>query len=182
MRRLGLVVCLSILSVPVEARVVSYSPVTNGAAVPAVQMRTNRHYVLIEAEDPRACPNGSDAARLVVYDSTGAEPPRAVFPPGGRAFILSAAAFEDETGLRLVLETNADVGGGPPGLRTLYSSDGGSTWQRLSRPRGLFYLETIAYDISSNAIVSSMTTLFNGLGFHQTFPTSLSSTEVVMSE
>jgi Flp pilus assembly protein TadG len=41
---------------------------------------------------------------------------------------------------------------------------------------------TIAYDISSNAIVSSMTTLFNGLGFHQTFPTSLSSTEVVMSE
>jgi hypothetical protein len=41
---------------------------------------------------------------------------------------------------------------------------------------------TVAYDISTNAIVSSMTTLFNGLGFTQTFPTSLSATEVVMSE
>lgn len=41
---------------------------------------------------------------------------------------------------------------------------------------------TVAYDLSSNSIVSSMTTLFNGLGFTQTFPTSLSATEVVMSE
>src|SRR6266849_6828911 len=41
---------------------------------------------------------------------------------------------------------------------------------------------TVAYDLSTNAIVSSMTTLFNGLGFTQTFPTSLSATEVVMSE
>jgi Flp pilus assembly protein TadG len=41
---------------------------------------------------------------------------------------------------------------------------------------------TVAYDLSTNSIVSSMTTLFNGLGFHQTFPTSLSATEVVMSE
>jgi Flp pilus assembly protein TadG len=41
---------------------------------------------------------------------------------------------------------------------------------------------TIAYDLSSNSIVSSMTTLFNGLGFHQAFPTTLSATEVVMSD
>jgi Flp pilus assembly protein TadG len=41
---------------------------------------------------------------------------------------------------------------------------------------------TVAYDLSTNSIVSSMTTLFNGLGFSQTFPTSLSATEVVMSE
>jgi Flp pilus assembly protein TadG len=41
---------------------------------------------------------------------------------------------------------------------------------------------TVAYDLSSNSIVSSMTTLFNGLGFSQAFPTSLSATEVVMSD
>lgn len=41
---------------------------------------------------------------------------------------------------------------------------------------------TVAYDLSSNDIVSTMTTLFNGLGFSQTFPTSLSSTEIAMSE
>lgn len=41
---------------------------------------------------------------------------------------------------------------------------------------------TVAYDLSSNSIVSSMTTLFNGLGFHQVFPTSLSATEIVMSD
>ena len=41
---------------------------------------------------------------------------------------------------------------------------------------------TVAYDLSSNSIVSSMTTVFNGLGFHNTFPTTLSSTEIVMSE
>lgn len=41
---------------------------------------------------------------------------------------------------------------------------------------------TIAYDISSNALVSGMKTLFSGLGFGTTLPTTLSATEVVMSE
>ena len=41
---------------------------------------------------------------------------------------------------------------------------------------------TVTYDLSSNSIVSSMTNLFSGLGFHNTFPTTLSSTEIVMSD
>ncbi|MDO8432396.1 MAG: hypothetical protein Q7S58_08320 [Candidatus Binatus sp.] len=41
---------------------------------------------------------------------------------------------------------------------------------------------TVSYDISSNPLVSSMATLFSGLGFGQTLPTTLSATEVVMSE
>src|SRR5258708_10252497 len=41
---------------------------------------------------------------------------------------------------------------------------------------------TVAYDISSNTLVSGMTALFRGLGFGSTFPTTLSATEVVMSE
>jgi Flp pilus assembly protein TadG len=41
---------------------------------------------------------------------------------------------------------------------------------------------TVAYDISSNALVSGMATLFTGLGFGSTLPTTLSATEIVMSE
>jgi len=41
---------------------------------------------------------------------------------------------------------------------------------------------TVAYDISSNSLISSMSSLFSGLGFGHNFPTSLSATEVVMSE
>jgi len=41
---------------------------------------------------------------------------------------------------------------------------------------------TVAYDISSNALIASMSALFTGLGFGSSLPTSLSATEVVMSE
>jgi hypothetical protein len=41
---------------------------------------------------------------------------------------------------------------------------------------------TVAYDISSNTLVTGMKTLFTALGFGSTFPTTLSATEVVMSE
>ncbi len=41
---------------------------------------------------------------------------------------------------------------------------------------------TVAYDISSNSLISSVSHLFTGLGFGHTFPTSLTATEVVMSE
>jgi Flp pilus assembly protein TadG len=41
---------------------------------------------------------------------------------------------------------------------------------------------SVTYDLTSNSIVSSMSTLFRGIGFAQTFPTTLSATEVVMSD
>ncbi len=52
----------------------------------------------------------------------------------------------------------------------------------VQAPFGQPVTVTVAYDLSGNAIVSSMMKLFTGLGFRQTFPTSLSSTEVVMRE
>src|SRR5438046_2464695 len=41
---------------------------------------------------------------------------------------------------------------------------------------------TVAYDISSNPLVSAMASLFSGFGFGTTLPTTLSATEIVMSE
>ena len=41
---------------------------------------------------------------------------------------------------------------------------------------------TIAYDLSSNALVSSMSTMFAALGLAQTLPTSLTATETAMSD
>jgi Flp pilus assembly protein TadG len=41
---------------------------------------------------------------------------------------------------------------------------------------------TVSYDLSSNALLSSMTSLFKGLHLKVTFPTSLSATESVISQ
>ena len=41
---------------------------------------------------------------------------------------------------------------------------------------------TISYDLSSNVLVSSMTTLFASLGMPVTFPTTVAATETAMSE
>src|SRR5262245_20353019 len=141
MKRLVLaVLCLSGAS---QARVLSYSPVTDRTVTPAVQHRTNRHYALIEVEASSGGPSFvpcSFAApgRLVVYDASGAEEPRTVFPPSGEARIYAAAAQESGAALRLLVQTDADVGGGPGGSRTLYSPDGGATWIRVGIPAVAF--------------------------------------------
>lgn len=41
---------------------------------------------------------------------------------------------------------------------------------------------SISYDLSSNALIGGMTTLFAGLGMPQTLPTTVSATETTMSE
>jgi Flp pilus assembly protein TadG len=41
---------------------------------------------------------------------------------------------------------------------------------------------TVSYDLTGNALVSSMSGLFGGLGMKTTFPTTLTATQSVMSE
>lgn len=94
-----------------EARVISYAPVTNQQAIPAVQSRTNRHYLLVEQESafsfgggPAVLPCGGcfqvdPVGRLVLYDSRGLEDPKVVFPKDGTVARLSAVAYwEDGAG------------------------------------------------------------------------------------
>src|SRR6266536_1262035 len=86
---------LLLLTASIEARVISYSPYTDRASVPAVQNRLNRHFVRVEQQSsssstlpplgtppPPPSPNFS-LGQVVIYDSRGAEEPRVVFPQDG---------------------------------------------------------------------------------------------------
>src|ERR1700686_343390 len=95
-----------LLSVAVQARVISYSPYTDRSAVPAVQSRLNRHFVLVETMSPTSTfppsPGGappifsSTAAQVVLYDSKGLEEPRVVFPQDGTSVSIVGAAAREE--------------------------------------------------------------------------------------
>ena len=53
-----------------EARVISYAPYTNRPAVPVIQSRMNRHFVLLESASPQT--SGSAYwSDVVMYDSMG---------------------------------------------------------------------------------------------------------------
>src|SRR4051812_23314902 len=95
MNRFARLACVVIfLSAAAEARVISYSPYTDRSAVPAVQSRLNRHFVLVEQTSSSSGflpPNVSPPlpgpsfsfGQVVLYDSRGAEEPRVVFPQDG---------------------------------------------------------------------------------------------------
>ena len=125
-----------------EARVVSYAPLTPRPAIPAVQRRTNRHALLVEqtasvyfmgAPTCLSC-NWAAPARLVLHDSAGLEEPRDVTPGGDDAGIVASAARE-EVGLPPALLAQLLPGAkpnSPSGF--LISPDGGTTWLPLALP------------------------------------------------
>ncbi len=140
------------VSFPVAARVISYAPVTNQLATPALQERTNRYFVLLESSAAfwgwggGFGPMPADSVlpwltrgRLVVYDSRGEEEPRAVLPAEGAeaAFSLVAARESKEGVLQILAVTTAlvpgeDVSTGQP--RLVLSVDGGSSWKPIAVP------------------------------------------------
>src|SRR5712692_933188 len=141
MRRQILVsLILVVSSSALYARIVSYSPVTNRQSYPAVQSRTNRHYVLIETEEGTALspPSYYRSDQVVLYDALAGAEPRTVFPGGAtRAAITAAAVWEGREEVpRLLVRTNADFGGENPShhLRYFYSPDAGRTWRGLALP------------------------------------------------
>ncbi len=134
-----------------EARVVSYAPVTNRQANPAVQFRDARHYLLLEQEGlssplglpvapctPYTCFSGASYGRLVLYDALGGKDPRVVFPPNGEAdFLNTPAMWEGEDGtLRILVGSNSNFDGRNPkrDFRYLYSGDGARTWSVVNLP------------------------------------------------
>ena len=125
-----LALALSAVASILPARVVSYAPVTDRHATPAVQHRLNRHYVLIESDNPISV-YGATRAKLVLYDSKGEREPR-VLLEGSQVDILAAAVREEPDGaLRILILTNAALEGDNPSrtYRYLYSPDGGQTWK-----------------------------------------------------
>lgn len=147
MRALAVAVSLLsfLLSLAVEARIVSYAPYTNKVASATYHRRTTNHFVLIES---RGQPNpvlilppvGFSEQQLVLYDAVGAEEPRVVYPPdGGEVPIGWAAMRENAQGVPTILVyTSADPTSNPT-RKPLYllSTDGGRTWKRVPMPEGV---------------------------------------------
>lgn len=145
---------LALLAPLLPARIISYAPVTDRVATPAVQHRTNRHYALIEMEfsipsvlGPIPIPPRS---RLVLYDSRGEQEPRIVFPEqDSDAYISFAAVWERGVGTpRFLIETDASLRGDNPGhyRRFLYSADAGQSWKVVPIPAGSFLAPQAIYE------------------------------------
>ncbi len=134
-KRLHLFLLLVVFSLPMSGRVLSYAPYTSRIASPARHERTTRHFLLLEAGSAI-----SPERQLVLYDSSGAEEPRVVFPEnGGMANIVAAALYEPPSSLGVPLDL-------PPVLlvmifrdsvmQTLFSKDAGAHWNEVQVLRG----------------------------------------------
>ncbi len=76
------------------------------------------------------------------------------------------------------------IQGGSLGSPTITGNNGANLTVTVTPASGfgMPVTVTISYNLTSNALVSGMSTMFAALGFSQTFPTSLSATESAMSE
>lgn len=81
-------------------------------------------------------------------------------------------------------EIAAYIQSGAIGSPTITSDGGANLTVSVSRAGGSYQpvTVTVSYDLSSNALVGSMARVLDGLGLSNSFPTTLSSTEIVMSE
>jgi len=122
MKRVAAVLLSLAFSTPLFARVLSYAPYSNEPSRVGVHERTTRHFVTIEGRSGYYF----SANQVVLYDSSGIEEPRVVYPPSGATSIHQVALFETKSPgarpLLLVVE----------GPKTMFSADGGTTWTWVS--------------------------------------------------
>ncbi len=124
----ALTLLLFFAALPSFARVVSYAPYTTRTALPGYHERTSRYFVLVERT------GGSDwvpLSQVVLYDSTGAEEPRVIYPQSGSAPITFAALYEPKTQLSAGLPVVPWLLVGNA-AQYLLSTDGGTTWKMVT--------------------------------------------------
>src|SRR5215510_4075811 len=78
-RPLALAVVAVLAATLAHARVISYAPYTDRISVPAVGIRLNRYFALVETP-ATAYTSAAGRGQIVVYDSKGEEEPRVVYP------------------------------------------------------------------------------------------------------
>jgi hypothetical protein len=111
-------------ALPAFARVISYAPYTNRVALPSVQDRTARHFVLLES-DPEYYTYRSKSD-VLLYDSGGAEEPRVITPAASTVY-EQAALYEKPGAPPLIL-----VLGSPSySSRVVAISEGGTVWRNV---------------------------------------------------
>jgi len=140
---LSLLVFLSLAGPGLQARIISYAPVTDQFARPAVQARDGRFYLLVESRYGATAPPQISApvpmepiyGTIVLHDSTGAEEPRTLMrtAPDGNIFTIAAMHRASNGTLRILVGTDSDLNGGRTStIRYLYSPDGGATWKPVA--------------------------------------------------
>ncbi|MEO6486770.1 MAG: hypothetical protein ABIO78_02385, partial [Thermoanaerobaculia bacterium] len=141
-RTLSLAALLLFVASSLPARVISYSPYTDRAAVPLHQSRMNRHFVLVESSggsslSPVFAPIPQNvSAQVVVYDFLGEEEPRVAFPtgvfdPSAYVAITAGAVRENSRGVpSILIQAWSSIPNGSVNAFHL-TLDGGVTWKRL---------------------------------------------------
>lgn len=144
------VVLTILLALPLlEARVISYAPYTNRPALPVIQSRTNRHFVLLEASSPQAY-GGATWSEVVLYDSTGQEEPRVVYPSAGILEYIIVAAVREEAGEPPTILVGT-YGTSYGNLKWKLTTDGGASWNTLSLPPSYFdYQSSTSPDVGGS--------------------------------
>jgi hypothetical protein len=122
-----------VIASPVFARVISYAPYTNREARTGIHARDTRHFVLLEE---RSASFGD--AEVVIYDSTGAEEPRVVFPSqtSGPNQITAVAMYETASTIYLAVFVAS------PRHTVFFSNDSGATWKEVTALRD----KPVSYD------------------------------------
>jgi len=125
------------------ARVISYAPYTDQVALRGYQHRTTRHFVLVEGEAQDVTEHQVHRGRVVLYDATGVDEPRVIYPEGNvtpTAIVRYAALFQaNATAQPLILINVYET---PTNALPYYTSvtklsvDGGRTWKRIAELDG----------------------------------------------
>lgn len=126
------------LSVPfVDARVISYAPYTNRPSLPVIQNRMNRHFLLLESASPQT--SGSAYwSEAVLYDSSGQEEPRVVYPPAGTTDYIAVAAVREAPGAAPSILVGTYATNYYGNVVWKLSTDGGASWKPLALPPSYF--------------------------------------------
>jgi hypothetical protein len=129
MKRL-LLALLLVWPAGVTARVLSYAPYTDQVAIRAHQERTTRWFALVETTSTAAYDGLMHSGKVVLYDSTGAEAPRVVFPPDGvyAGAIRQVGLYEPPGRTEPAIVV---VSGVPNSSMTHISSNGGRSWRHI---------------------------------------------------
>ena len=137
-KRFGSLLLVALLFTPAAfARVISYAPYTDQVAFRGHHLRSTRHFVLMEAAAPNAGQGFVYNGRLVLYDSSGAEEPRVIYPenPNATDSIRFAALYQERADAQpiILIQTHRHLVTSPPMIAaiTRISTDGGRTWRDI---------------------------------------------------
>lgn len=127
-------VLLVLVVAPVAlARVLSYSPYTNRAAMPAYQLRSAPEFVLVEQRGTQfTASQWMDEAEVVVYDVQGAREPRVIFPAAGEPReTISFAAYGRNGAVLIQTRSNFQGRNVDRQSITLLGDTTGTSWKRI---------------------------------------------------